>query len=100
LAHAAAHAPPPHLIQSEQRRAPGATGTISAAQHLNHELGHTVAQKWESLVRITPIILLAASALVLAACGTTEKTVVVQPAAGQTVVVPPSGDVRVAPNPN
>ena len=34
--------------------------------------------------------------LALAACGTTEeKTVVVQPAPGQTVVVPADGDARV-----
>jgi hypothetical protein len=36
------------------------------------------------------------SAVLLAACGTTEeKTVVVQPAPGSTVVVPPNGDARV-----
>jgi hypothetical protein len=36
-------------------------------------------------------------ALMLSACGTTEKTVVVQPAAGSTVVVPPNGDPKVVP---
>jgi len=37
-------------------------------------------------------------AVLLAACGTTEeKTVVIQPAAGSTVVVPPDGQPRVIP---
>jgi hypothetical protein len=41
-------------------------------------------------------VLIPASALILAACGsTTEKTVVVNPPAGATVVVPPSGDAHV-----
>jgi len=40
----------------------------------------------------------ALATLMLTACGTTEKTVVVQPAAGSTVVVPPSGDAKVVPN--
>jgi uncharacterized protein YcfL len=35
------------------------------------------------------------AALLLTACGTEEKTVVVQPAPGTTVVVPPSGDTHV-----
>jgi hypothetical protein len=44
-------------------------------------------------------ILIPLSFLLLAACGTTEeKTVVVQPSPGTTVVVPPSGDVHVVPN--
>ncbi len=38
------------------------------------------------------------SAVILTACGTTEeKTVVVQPAPGSTVVVPPNGQPRVIP---
>ncbi len=39
-----------------------------------------------------PLVLLA-----VAACGTTEKTVVVTPPAGSTVVVPPNGQARVTP---
>ena len=35
--------------------------------------------------------------LLLAACGTSEKTVVVTPAAGSTVVVPPHGAPEVVP---
>jgi hypothetical protein len=51
-------------------------------------------------MRLTSIFV-ALSALALTACGTTEKTVVVQPAAGTTVVVPPSSDVKVVvPNSN
>ena len=46
------------------------------------------------------LILIPLAALALAACGTTEKTVVVQPAPGATVVVPPSGDAHVVPNDN
>ena len=47
-------------------------------------------------MRLTLIsILLACGAL--AACGTEEKTVVVNPPAGSTVVVPPNGDARVVP---
>lgn len=38
-----------------------------------------------------------AMALALAACGTEEKTVVVNPPAGSTVVVPPNGDAHVVP---
>jgi hypothetical protein len=41
---------------------------------------------------IAPLALLA-----VAACGTTEKTVVVNPPAGSTVVVPPDGHARVVP---
>jgi hypothetical protein len=41
---------------------------------------------------IAPLALLA-----LAACGTTEKTVVVAPPAGSTVVVPPHGAPQVVP---
>ena len=43
-------------------------------------------------------ILFLLAPLVLAACGTEEKTVVVNPPAGSTVVVPASGDVHVVPN--
>ena len=42
------------------------------------------------LVLIVPVL--------LAACGTTEKTVVVNPAPGSTVVVPANGDAHVVPN--
>jgi len=42
-------------------------------------------------------ILVPLTAVLLTACGTTEKTVVVQPAAGSTVVVPPNGDPKVIP---
>jgi uncharacterized lipoprotein YajG len=41
------------------------------------------------------ILILALGALLLAACGTTERTVVVTPTPGSTVVVPPDGDTRV-----
>jgi hypothetical protein len=44
------------------------------------------------------MILVPLSLLMLSACGTTEKTVVVQPAAGSTVVVPPNGDAKVVQN--
>jgi uncharacterized lipoprotein YajG len=44
-------------------------------------------------------LLVLLSTLVLTACGTTEKTVVVQPAPGTTVVVPPSGNPQTVPNP-
>jgi hypothetical protein len=40
-------------------------------------------------------LLIPLSALTLVACGTTEKTVIVQPAPGQTVVVPPAGEAHV-----
>jgi len=50
-------------------------------------------------MRVTALIGLSL-ALLLAACGTTEKTVVVNPPAGSTVVVPPDGHVQVVPNPN
>ncbi len=41
---------------------------------------------------------LASLGLALAACGTTEdRTVVVQPAPGQTVVIPSNGDAHVVP---
>ncbi len=43
------------------------------------------------------LLLVPFTALLLTACGTTEKTVVVQPAAGSTVVVPPNGDAKVIP---
>jgi hypothetical protein len=44
------------------------------------------------------LLILASLGFALAACGTTEeKTVVVQPAPGQTVVVPGDGDVRQVP---
>ncbi len=50
-------------------------------------------------MRVVPLLIPIAF-LVLAACGTTEeKTVVVQPAPGSTVVVPPSGDTQVVPAP-
>ena len=48
-------------------------------------------------MRLTPMLIVL-SALALTACGTTEKTVVVQPAPGSTVVVPASGDVKVLNN--
>jgi hypothetical protein len=38
-------------------------------------------------------------ALLLTACGTTEKTVVVNPPPGSAVVVKPNGDAKVVPNP-
>ena len=50
-------------------------------------------------MKIMPIFILIAP-LLLAACGTEEKTVVVNPPAGSTVIVPASGDVRVVPNPH
>jgi hypothetical protein len=34
-------------------------------------------------------------ALAVSACGTTEKTTIVNPPAGSTVVVPPDGDPKV-----
>jgi hypothetical protein len=44
------------------------------------------------------LLILAGLGFALAACGTTEeKTVVVQPAPGQTVVVPNNGDAHVVP---
>jgi hypothetical protein len=44
------------------------------------------------------LLLLASLGFALAACGTTEdRTVVVQPAPGQTVVVPSDGDAHVVP---
>ncbi len=47
-------------------------------------------------MRLTFIcVLLACGAL--AACGTEEKTVVVNPPPGSTVVVPPNGDAHVVP---
>jgi len=42
-------------------------------------------------MRIIPILIVL-SALALTACGTTEKTVIVQPAPGTTVVVPPANN--------
>lgn len=48
-------------------------------------------------MRFTPL-LFALAALALSACGTTEKTVVVQPRDGSTVVVTPHGDTSVTPN--
>ena len=47
-----------------------------------------------------PAFVVILSALALSACGTTERTVVIQPAAGTTVIVPPSGDVHVLPDHN
>jgi hypothetical protein len=45
-----------------------------------------------------PYLLLALAPLLLAAgCGSTEKTVVVAPPAGGTVVVAPNGDTHVVP---
>ncbi len=41
------------------------------------------------------LIVIPLAALLLTACGTEERTVVVQPAPGTTVVVPPSGDAHV-----
>ena len=42
------------------------------------------------------LLILASLGFALASCGTTEeRTVVVQPAPGQTVIVPSDGDVRV-----
>jgi len=46
----------------------------------------------------TSLAVLFLSAMLLAACGTTEKTVVVNPAPGSTVVVPPNGDAKVVPS--
>ena len=43
------------------------------------------------------VLLTLIAPLVLAACGTTEKTVVINPPPGSTVVVPPSGDPHVEP---
>jgi ABC-type Fe3+-hydroxamate transport system substrate-binding protein len=41
------------------------------------------------------------AALLLTACGsTTERTVVITPAPGSTVVVPPNGQAHVVPNGN
>ena len=48
-------------------------------------------------MRIAPFLVIL-SALAITACGTTERTVVIQPAAGTTVIVPPSGDVHVLPD--
>ncbi len=47
-------------------------------------------------MRLTILGVLVACGL-LAACGTEEKTVVVNPPAGSTVVVPPNGDAHVVP---
>jgi len=46
------------------------------------------------------LLILPLAALLLTACGTTERTVVVTPSNGSTVVVPPNGEPRVVPNPN
>jgi ABC-type Fe3+-hydroxamate transport system substrate-binding protein len=47
------------------------------------------------------LFVLPIAAVLLTACGsTTERTVVVTPAAGSTVVVPPNGQPRVVPNGN
>jgi len=43
-------------------------------------------------------LLVLALPVALAGCGTTNKTVVVNPPAGSTVVVPPSGPPQVTPN--
>jgi hypothetical protein len=44
------------------------------------------------------LFLLASLGFALAACGTTEdRTVVVQPAPGQTVVIPDHGDAHLVP---
>ncbi len=48
-------------------------------------------------MRKTLLLSLAVS-LLLAACGTTDRTVVVNPPAGSTVVVPQDGHVRVVPD--
>lgn len=49
-------------------------------------------------MRRIALILAPLIAMALTACGTTtEKTVVVTPAAGSTVVVPPDGQPRVIP---
>jgi hypothetical protein len=46
-----------------------------------------------------PALLVLLAPLLLAACGgTTERTVVVQPQPGQTVVVPPSGHAYACPS--
>ena len=50
-------------------------------------------------MRMKLLFALAVAAL-LAACGTTERTVVVNPPAGSTVVVPSDGHVKVVPNNN
>ena len=46
---------------------------------------------------VKPVILAVPFVLALAACGTTEKTVVVAPQPGSTVVVPPNGSATVVP---
>ena len=43
-------------------------------------------------------LLVLVAPFVLAACGTTEKTVVVNPPPGSTVVAPANGDAHVVPN--
>ena len=49
------------------------------------------------LVRPLLVALPLSLALLAAACGTTEKTVVVAPQPGSTVVVPPNGNATVVP---
>ena len=49
-------------------------------------------------MRLKSALMFAAPLVLLAACGTEEKTVVVNPPAGSTVVVPPSGQAQVVPN--
>ncbi len=46
---------------------------------------------------IKPLLAAVPLALIVAACGTTEKTVVVAPQPGSTVVVPPNGNATVVP---
>lgn len=50
-----------------------------------------------SIVRPILVALPLSLALIVAACGTTEKTVVVAPQPGSTVVVPPNGSATVVP---
>jgi len=53
--------------------------------------------RWRNIMRAL-IVLALLSPLVLAACGSDEKTVVVNPQPGATVVVPPgSGATKVCP---
>ena len=43
-------------------------------------------------------LLIPLSAILLAACGTTHRTVVVNPPADSSVIVKPNGDTKVVPN--
>ncbi len=49
-------------------------------------------------IKILALLPPLALAFALSACGTEEKTVVVNPPAGSTVVVPPDGDAHVVPS--